>query len=204
MDGVTLTLTYSEVLDNGVTLGTTPFAVRRERVTPVTLRRRGWRIQRAVASVLGGGGRGHGDGGLHRAPTAPISSGTPLGRKAASFSGQAVTNDTASAREDTAKARRTRQRAWRTTAAYSLNTPATRVAQHHGTAQVEETLTAGTTGIADNDGLNNANFAYQWLADGARSTGQPTAATPLLHRRRGQGHQGEGVLRRRRRQRGRR
>ena len=67
VDGVTLTLTYSEELDNGVTLGTTPFAVRRERVTPVTLRRRGWRIQRAVASVLGGGGRGHRDGGLHRA-----------------------------------------------------------------------------------------------------------------------------------------
>ena len=77
VDGVTLTLTYSEVLDNGVTLGTTPFAVRRERVTPVALRRRGWRIQRAVASVLGGGGRGHGDGGLHRAQRPGLHPGHP-------------------------------------------------------------------------------------------------------------------------------
>ena len=40
-----------------------------------------------------------------------------------------------------------------------------------GTAQVGETLTANTTGIADSDGLNNTTFTYQWLADGARITG---------------------------------
>ena len=32
-----------------------------------------------------------------------------------------------------------------------------------GTAQVGET--ADTTGISDDDGLGNATFAYQWLAD---------------------------------------
>ena len=36
-----------------------------------------------------------------------------------------------------------------------------------GTAQVGETLTAGTSGIADADGLTNATFGYQWLADDA-------------------------------------
>ena len=40
-----------------------------------------------------------------------------------------------------------------------------------GTAQVGETLTADTTGIADSDGLNNATFTYQWLAGAARITG---------------------------------
>ena len=35
-----------------------------------------------------------------------------------------------------------------------------------GTAQVGETLTADTTGIADADGLENATFTYQWIAGG--------------------------------------
>ena len=34
-----------------------------------------------------------------------------------------------------------------------------------GTAQVGETLTANTSGITDPDGLDNATFSYQWLAD---------------------------------------
>ena len=45
------------------------------------------------------------------------------------------------------------------------NTPATGEPTITGTAQVGETLTANTTGIADSDGLNNATFIYQWLAD---------------------------------------
>ena len=40
-----------------------------------------------------------------------------------------------------------------------------------GTAQVGETLTAGTSGIADADGLDNTTYRYQWLADGADTTG---------------------------------
>ena len=35
----------------------------------------------------------------------------------------------------------------------------------NGTAQVGETLTASTSGISDADGLTNASFTYQWLAD---------------------------------------
>ena len=34
-----------------------------------------------------------------------------------------------------------------------------------GTAQVGQTLTASTSGIADTDGLTNVSYSYQWLAD---------------------------------------
>ncbi len=34
-----------------------------------------------------------------------------------------------------------------------------------GTAQVGQTLTASTSGIADADGLSNVSYSYQWLAD---------------------------------------
>ena len=47
------------------------------------------------------------------------------------------------------------------------NTPTTGAPTITGTARVGETLTASTTGISDDDGLDNATFAYQWLADDA-------------------------------------
>ena len=40
-----------------------------------------------------------------------------------------------------------------------------------GTARVGETLTADTSGISDANGLANATFSYQWLADGADIAG---------------------------------
>ena len=45
------------------------------------------------------------------------------------------------------------------------NSPATGAPGISGTAQVGETLTASTSGIADEDGLTNVTFSYQWLAD---------------------------------------
>ena len=45
------------------------------------------------------------------------------------------------------------------------NSPATGAPAITGTAQVGETLTANTSGISDADGLSNATFSYQWLAD---------------------------------------
>ena len=59
------------------------------------------------------------------------------------------------------------------------NTPATGAPTITGTAQVGETLTAGATGISDSDGLGNATFAYQWLADAAEINGA-TASTYTL------------------------
>ena len=45
------------------------------------------------------------------------------------------------------------------------NSPATGAPAISGTAQVDETLTADTSGIADEDGLNDATFAYQWVSN---------------------------------------
>ena len=51
------------------------------------------------------------------------------------------------------------------------NTPATGVPTISGTAQVGETLTADTSGIADADGLSNATYNYQWIRnDGSADT----------------------------------
>ena len=47
--------------------------------------------------------------------------------------------------------------------AQAENSPATGQPTIGGTAQVGETLTAGTTAIADSDGTDNAVFTYQWL-----------------------------------------
>ena len=46
-----------------------------------------------------------------------------------------------------------------------------------GTVQVGEALTADTSGLADADGLTNATFSYQWLADDTEIAG----ATSLTH-----------------------
>ena len=51
------------------------------------------------------------------------------------------------------------------------NSAATGAPTIGGTAQVGETLTANTTGIADADGLANASFTYQWLADDTEISG---------------------------------
>ncbi|MCY4447789.1 MAG: SwmB domain-containing protein [Chloroflexi bacterium] len=55
--------------------------------------------------------------------------------------------------------------------ARAANFPATGAATITGTAQVGETLTADTSGIADDDGLDNAVFGYQWLADDVEISG---------------------------------
>ena len=56
-------------------------------------------------------------------------------------------------------------------AAPTPNTPATGAPTISGTAQVGETLTADTSGIADADGLGNVQYEHQWLADDAEIAG---------------------------------
>ena len=265
VDGGTLTLTYSEELDTGVTLGTTPFAVS---------------VNGSSRSLIG---VGVGQSNVLLLLSSAVEAGDTVtvdytasdgpdfirdirGRKAASFSGQAVTNDTAPATDDTASAPLTasvhdapashdgqtafifelrfsedpepdfsyttvRDHAFTVTggavtyvrrlepgknvrweitvtpgssAAVAIalnattdcstqgaicteeggklsgglllvvpgpNTPATGVPTITGTARVGETLTADTTGISDGDGLGNAAFNYQWLADDAEVNG---------------------------------
>ena len=50
-----------------------------------------------------------------------------------------------------------------TAATTTTNTPATGAPTITGTAQVGQTLTASTTGIADADGLTSVSYAYQWI-----------------------------------------
>ena len=60
------------------------------------------------------------------------------------------------------------------------NSPATGAPTISGTAQVGETLTANTSGIADADGLSNVQYEYQWLADDAEIAGATTSTYTLL------------------------
>ena len=57
------------------------------------------------------------------------------------------------------------------TVAPQSNSPATGTPMISGTAQAGQTLTADTSGIADEDGLTNVSYSYQWIAnDGATDT----------------------------------
>ena len=51
------------------------------------------------------------------------------------------------------------------------NSPATGLPTISGTVQVGETLMAGTSNIAADDGLEDVSFTYQWLADDADISG---------------------------------
>ena len=48
-----------------------------------------------------------------------------------------------------------------------------------GTPQVEQTLTADTSGISDEDGLTNVSYAYQWLAGGSAISGATSSSYTL-------------------------
>ena len=49
-----------------------------------------------------------------------------------------------------------------------------------GTPQVDETLTAGTSAISDEDGLTNVSYQYQWLRDDADIAGQTNSTYELV------------------------
>ena len=66
-----------------------------------------------------------------------------------------------------------------TTVTAAANNPATGQPSITGTAQAGETLTAGTSGIADADGLTNVEYGYQWLADGTDIQGATNSAYDL-------------------------
>ena len=60
------------------------------------------------------------------------------------------------------------------------NSPATGAPTIAGTPQVGETITVDTSGIADEDGLGDATFGYQWLADGTGKSGATANAYTLV------------------------
>ena len=96
VDGATLTLTYNEVLDTGVTLGTTPFAVN---VNGSSRSLIGVGVGESNVLLLLSSAVEVGDTVTvdYTAPDGPDFIRDIRGRKAASFSGQAVTNAMASA-----------------------------------------------------------------------------------------------------------
>ena len=63
---------------------------------------------------------------------------------------------------------------------WNTETAATGTPTISGTPQVGETLTAGTSGIADADGLTKATFTYQWLADDADIAGATGSTYTLV------------------------
>ena len=70
-----------------------------------------------------------------------------------------------------------------TAVAAAPNTAATGAPTISGTPQVGETLTAGTSAIMDDDGLNNVSYTYQWIrVDGGVETNisMATASTYTL------------------------
>ena len=68
----------------------------------------------------------------------------------------------------------------------AVNTPATGAPTISGTAQVDETLTAHASGIADAEGLDNAAFGYQWIAGGADIAGATGSSYTLTSSEQGQ------------------
>ena len=60
------------------------------------------------------------------------------------------------------------------------NSPATGLPTISGAAEVGETLTASTSGIGDADGLDNATFSYQWIADNSDIAGATDSTYPLV------------------------
>ena len=59
------------------------------------------------------------------------------------------------------------------------NRPATGAPAIRGSAQVGETITVDTASIADQDGLSNAIFAYQWMADDSDIAGATSSTYTL-------------------------
>ena len=74
------------------------------------------------------------------------------------------------------------------------NSAATGAPTISGTAQVGQVLTASTSGISDSDGLINATFTYQWLADDTDITDATGSTYTLAAADEGKDHQGSVVL----------
>ena len=66
------------------------------------------------------------------------------------------------------------------------NTSAAGAPTISGTPQVEQTLTADTSSITDEDGLTNVSYAYQWLAGGSAISGATGSSYTLTASEQGQ------------------
>ena len=156
VDGETLTLSWSEALDEGSMPAANAFAVSvagvARGVTEVAVAGSAVTLTLAAAVTA--------DDVVTVGYTVPALPAAPriedaAGNAAAAFSGAAVTNNTAA----------------------PVNTPPTGLPTISGTARVGETLTASETGIADADGLSGATYAWQWIANDGSADAEIAGAT---------------------------
>ena len=159
VDGPTLTLTYDEALDEASGLAADAFSV--------TVGGTGRAVDGVSVSgssvILTLGSAITSEDTVTVSYTVPTDADAPriqdeAGNPAASFSDQDVENNTPP----------------------PANTPATGAPTISGTVQVGKTLTAETRDIEDDDGLDNAVFTYQWLANGADITGATSSTYTLV------------------------
>ncbi len=153
VDGALLTLTYNEALDAGETPAASAFAVtvdgNSRDIESVAVS--GSTVTLTLATAVSAGDSVTVS---YAAPTGDADSRLQdlAGNAAETFSGHEATNNTAEHSNNQAE---------------PANNPATGAPAISGTAQVGQMLTVSTTGIADDDGLANVSYAYQWLADDA-------------------------------------
>ena len=153
VDGAALTLTYNEALDGGSTPATSAFAVTMGGAarTVNAIAVSGTAVTLTLATAVEADDTVTVD---YTVPTGESANKLQdtSGNTAASFSGQTVTNSTSSG-----------QGTGRTSQEEAANSPATGRPGITGAVRAGETLTATTDGIEDEDGLTDANFAYQWV-----------------------------------------
>ena len=160
VDGTILTLTFSEALDTASQPAAEAFAVTvagtARTVDAVALS--GSAVELTLASAVTSGETvtvGYTvPTGADAAPVQDVA-----GNDAASFTDESVSNDTP-APENAAPAG---------------------VPEISGTAQVGETLTASVSAIEDEDGLENATFAWQWLAHDGTDDSEIAGATDATY-----------------------
>ena len=153
VDGAALTLTYDEDLNTDVTPPASAFAVNVDGASRSidSVSASGAAVTLALATAVEAGDTVTVD---YTVPTGESANRLQdtSGNTAASFSGQAVTNSTSSG-----------QGTGLTSQEEAANSPATGRPGIIGSVRAGETLTATTDDIEDEDGLEGAVFAYQWL-----------------------------------------
>ena len=159
VDGPTLTLTYDEALDENSEPSSDAFSVAvggtGRAVDGVSVS--GSSVILTLGSAVASGAT------VTVSYAAPADTAAPriqdeAGNPAASFSDQDVENNTPP----------------------PANSPATGAPTISGTVRAGETLTAETRDIEDDDGLDNAVFTYQWLANGADIAGAASDTYTLV------------------------
>ena len=174
VDGATLTLTYNEALDGDSVPAADGFEVLvgSDTRTVDAVLVAGSAVTLTLASVVTS------EDAATVSYTTPADAASPrirdmAGNAAASYSSQTVTNDTPAGHDPAEGSDEPEKEPAQNSLPEGLPTIS-------GTVQVGETLTVYTSGISDADGLDNAAFTYQWLADGTALQGATGSTYALV------------------------